>query len=141
MRATLLLGAAISLCATMSAYAADLEVIIADVGQPDGQLMLQILQSKAAFDGKAPPTAAVILPAGEKELRFATNALAPGRYAARVVHDRNGNGALDSNLLGMPSEPWGFSNDATGSFGPPSFDAAALDLPEGGTSITLHLNH
>lgn len=125
----------------MAAHAADLEVRIADVHDPDGQLMIQILGSKDAFDGKAPPTAAVILPAGATEPRFVTNALASGRYAARVFHDRNGNGELNSNLLGIPTEPWGFSNDAAGSFGPPKFDDAAFDLLEAGTSITIHLNH
>jgi uncharacterized protein (DUF2141 family) len=36
--------------------------------------------------------------------------LDPGRYAIIVFHDENGNGELDKNVLGIPTEPYGFSN-------------------------------
>jgi len=54
--------------------------------------------------------------------------LGAGRYAVAVYQDENRNGKLDKNFLGMPTEPYGFSNDARGSMGPPSFDAAAVDI-------------
>ena len=44
----------------------------------------------------------------------------PGNYAIAVFHDLNGNGKLDRNLIGLPSEPYGFSNDV-GRRGFPSF--------------------
>lgn len=37
--------------------------------------------------------------------------VSPGIYAVLVFHDENGNGDLDHNLLRMPTEPWGYSND------------------------------
>ncbi len=37
--------------------------------------------------------------------------LKPGQYAAYIVHDRNQNGKMDSNLVGFPLEPFAFSND------------------------------
>jgi uncharacterized protein (DUF2141 family) len=49
-----------------------------------------------------------------------------GKYAIGVFHDVNGNNSLDTNFFGMPKEQYGFSNNATGSFGPPSFDDAAV---------------
>jgi len=52
----------------------------------------------------------------------------PGVYAVAAVHDLNGNGRLDTNFLGMPKEPYGFSRAARGRFGPPSFEDAALRL-------------
>ena len=39
----------------------------------------------------------------------------------------------------MPTVPYGFSNDAAGSIGPPSFDQAAVLPGEGGLAITIHL--
>jgi uncharacterized protein (DUF2141 family) len=39
--------------------------------------------------------------------------LAPGTYAVAVVHDENGNGRLDKNLLGVPSEGYGVSHNRT----------------------------
>jgi hypothetical protein len=40
--------------------------------------------------------------------------LAPGRYALRVFADENGNGKLDSNLMGLPIERYGFSKRRQG---------------------------
>ena len=52
--------------------------------------------------------------------------LPAGTYALAVFHDANGNGKLDTNVVGMPIEAYGFSRDARGNFGPPKFDDAAL---------------
>lgn len=49
-----------------------------------------------------------------------------GQYAIGVFHDVNANNSLDTNFFGVPKEQYGFSNNATGNFGPPSFDAAAV---------------
>jgi uncharacterized protein (DUF2141 family) len=64
--------------------------------------------------------------------------LPPGEYAAVAFQDVNGNGKLDKNFLGIPREPYGFSNSARGSAGPPKFSAAAVTLnPDGTTTIVL----
>lgn len=65
--------------------------------------------------------------------------LDPGGYAAVVVHDENGNGRLDTNFLGVPTEPYGFSNNAEGFLGPPSFDDAAIVLGDGDKAIRIAL--
>lgn len=62
--------------------------------------------------------------------------LPAGTYALAVIHDENGNGKLDSNLIGVPTEPYGFSRDARGTFGPPKFEDAALQL---GADTTLQV--
>ncbi|MEI9953062.1 MAG: DUF2141 domain-containing protein [Pseudomonadota bacterium] len=48
----------------------------------------------------------------------------PGVYALSAFHDQNSNGKLDTNLLSIPSEDYGASNNARGTFGPPSFEDA-----------------
>lgn len=45
-----------------------------------------------------------------------------GTYGLSAFHDKNGNGKLDTNFLGMPTEDYCASNDARGFMGPPSFD-------------------
>lgn len=40
-------------------------------------------------------------------------------YSIRYFHDENSNNELDTNWLGIPSEGYGFSNNAIGTFGPP----------------------
>ena len=49
-----------------------------------------------------------------------------GTYALVVLHDENRNGKLDISWIGIPKEGYGFSNDAKGSFGAPSFSAASF---------------
>jgi len=42
-----------------------------------------------------------------------------GKYIFKYFHDENCNNKLDKNCLGIPTEGFGFSNNAKGSFGPP----------------------
>lgn len=63
----------------------------------------------------------------------------PGRYAAQVFHDRNGNGKVDRALFGIPTEPLGFSRDAPVHMGPPKFADAAFDHGSERQRITLAL--
>lgn len=51
-----------------------------------------------------------------------------GMAAVAVFQDLDGNGVLTKNVVGLPTEPYGFSRNARGTFGPPAFDAAAVDL-------------
>jgi uncharacterized protein (DUF2141 family) len=47
--------------------------------------------------------------------------LKPGQYTMAVFHDINSDEELNTNMVGIPKEPYGFSNNARGTFGPPSF--------------------
>ncbi len=64
--------------------------------------------------------------------------LAPGAYAIAVYVDENGNGELDRGLFGIPSEPYGFSRGG-GSFGPPAFADALVEVPASGATIRVDL--
>ena len=60
-----------------------------------------------------------------------------GEYAIKVYHDANNDDKLNKNFLGMPTEEYGFSNNARGSFGPPSWDDAKFMFNS--TKDTLHI--
>lgn len=64
--------------------------------------------------------------------------LEPGKYAAAAYQDLNDDQEMNANMFGMPVEPYGFSNDARGQFGPPSFDDQLFKL-EKNESITFKL--
>jgi uncharacterized protein (DUF2141 family) len=51
-----------------------------------------------------------------------------GTYSIKAFHDENGNNRLDTNLVGKPTERYGFSNNADGLCGPPPFSATAFTL-------------
>ncbi len=56
--------------------------------------------------------------------------LPPGKYAVRYFHDENMNGNLDTNKMGIPTEGYGFSNNAYGLFGPKPFKEWLFDFNE-----------
>jgi len=49
-----------------------------------------------------------------------------GSYAVAVYHDKNNNNVLDKNYLGIPTEAYGFSNNARRTFSAPSFSEASV---------------
>ena len=51
-----------------------------------------------------------------------------GTYAIGIFVDANYNNEMDRNFFGVPKEQYGFSNDAKGSFGPPSFKDASFTV-------------
>lgn len=65
----------------------------------------------------------------------------PGTYAIAVAHDENMNGKLDTNALGIPTEGYGFSNDAVGWLGAPPFSAASFSYVGGDLSLTIRLHY
>jgi uncharacterized protein (DUF2141 family) len=56
--------------------------------------------------------------------------LNPGKYALRYFHDENLNGSLESNKIGIPTEGYGFSNNAFGIFGPKPFKDWLFEVKE-----------
>jgi uncharacterized protein (DUF2141 family) len=72
--------------------------------------------------------------AGVVELRVRN--VKPGTYAIAVFHDTNGDGKLDRSFIGLPSEPYGFSNNV-GRRGPPNFEAARITVKEPSTTIVI----
>ncbi|MEK6152626.1 DUF2141 domain-containing protein [Flavobacteriaceae bacterium 3-367] len=61
-----------------------------------------------------------------------------GMYAVAVFHDKNGNGQLDTNWLGIPKEDVGFSKAKMKMFGPPSFKECCFEL-NSDTKIQVYL--
>ena len=62
-----------------------------------------------------------------------------GNYAITLFHDENSNMELDTNILGIPKEPYGFSNNAKAPFGPPGFQAALVEFSQEGDEFTILL--
>jgi len=75
--------------------------------------------------------------AGTQSVVF-TN-LNPGAYAVIVFHDVNDVGKLTENLLGKPTECYGFSNNAKGFLSAPSFKDASVLVGNYNLSIVITL--
>lgn len=120
-----------------------LTITIADIRESEGRLMIQVANSEKGFefseDSAAPPPVAISQLAEAGEMTFEVT-LPPGIYGARVLHDLNGTGKVDSNFVGMPKEPWAFSNNATGRLGPAKWQDAKFEI-SGNTAVEIRLNH
>ena len=62
-----------------------------------------------------------------------------GRYAVKAYHDADDDGELDRDLFGAPSEDYGFSRDARGTFGPPDFADAAVTIGDTPVALTVRI--
>jgi uncharacterized protein (DUF2141 family) len=122
-------------------HAADLTIIVNNVQQDTGQIMLGLFNSAEGF----PKTISQGTLASAKgrsatgQLRLTIKGLPSGQYAATAFHDLDSNGKLNANLMGLPTEPYGFSNNARGNFGPPAFKDAAITLGEQDLTIEVTL--
>lgn len=106
-----------------------------NIQNDSGKIMISVGDA-TAFDGKGPYALQIIVPARAGSASFSTDALPSGIWAARVMHDVNNNSELDSNMVGMPKEPWGISNNARGNFVPPRFEDVRFEL-KGDTALTI----
>ncbi len=59
-----------------------------------------------------------------------------GQYAIKFFHDINNNGKMDQNILGIPTEDFGFSNDAKIYFGMPALEKMLFEVA-GQTEIQM----
>lgn len=128
---------AVALAGASLAQAADLTVEVAGVKNAKGKVMVAVFNRAEDFLERPVQAAAVDAQPGKVRLVFAS--LPDGDYAVSVFQDENANCKLDQNPAGMPIEPYGFSNDAAGNDGPPSFQQALTHLPAAGGKVTVNL--
>ena len=134
----------LSLLPGISANADELIVRVDNIKEA-GEIHIAIYDSAEAFEadrgekgGAAPGitqgTIEMVEP-GSVTYRYE---LPPGTYAIGIFHDANLNNRLDNYFFGVPREQYGFSNNARGFMGPPSFEDAAF-LVDGKTEISIGL--
>jgi uncharacterized protein (DUF2141 family) len=135
----------------LPAWAGDLTVTVAGIRSASGSIMIGLYDSAEGF-GVAVKHAteaglltdkgrlvgvAMRAASGSQSIIFTQ--LPPGRYAVIAFHDENDNGRLDETPWGVPTEGYGFSNDAQGFLSAPSFHAAGLTLDAADSAITISL--
>ncbi|MGB7345609.1 MAG: DUF2141 domain-containing protein [Pirellulaceae bacterium] len=115
-------------------------IVVNGAADDSGQMMLAIYDAENQFND---PTLAAL-----KSSRLIVDGTAtwviaakklPEAFAIAAFHDRDADGLLNRSVFGIPMEPYGFSNQASGKFGPPSFDQAVLSRPEGSQTIDVFL--
>ncbi len=115
-----------------------LTVKITNIKTSEGEIAVALYNAEKKFMKSSYKTKTGKAVAGTVEIIFEN--IPQGQYALSVMHDENKNLKLDTNLLGIPKEGFGFSNNAMGNFGPPSFEKAKIEIT-GSKEISIKLKY
>ncbi|MBT1702074.1 DUF2141 domain-containing protein [Chryseosolibacter indicus] len=116
-----------------------LEVSIKNIKEPKGTIRVGLFNNEKDFLKK--PVDGKVVDVTSHSVAVMFENLQPGDYAISVIHDKNSNGDLDTNIMGIPKEGFGFGNDSMGLFGPPSFDKAKVTVKEGLVKAEITLKY
>lgn len=118
-------------------FAHDLTVTLGNVKSGQGDLLAAVYDKAEHYNANNNWVAIkkVKMEATGMSLNFAD--LPTGNYAIKLFQDENSNGQIDKNDQGIPTEPYGFSNNG-GTYGPPSFEEAKV-LVDKATRIEILL--
>jgi uncharacterized protein (DUF2141 family) len=127
------------LCITTAASAlssaADLTIKVDDVKSASGTVNVAVYTTAQQFLKQ--PLTFTAAPAVKGSTTLLIKDLPAGDYAFAIYHDANANGKMDTNMVGIPTEDYAFSNNAMGKMGPPAFEAAHFVLPAAGAALTV----
>ena len=95
-----------------------LTVIVTGLENDEGKAMIALCNSQEDYESKGEAYRAGIAPINNKKAVWIFENVVFGTYALKVFHDEDDDDELDTNFLGIPSEDYGFSNNAVGSLRP-----------------------
>lgn len=130
-------GLAIALQAEETPLNGALTLTVADIETNRGEVRIALFNSKETYTKK--PIHAAVVKVEKSSTIWTVTDLKPGDYAIALFHDANSDGKMNKNLIGLPKEDYGFSNDASGTFGPPSWSTAKFTIGEGATQHIINL--
>lgn len=108
----------------------------------NGMINVAVYNSSASFNEPSMAVREVFTPVTGLSMVIEIDDLEAGEYAFGLFHDENSNYELDTNWLTIPQEGFAFSNNAMGTFGPPSWSQAKFTLPANSTlTQIIQLQH
>ena len=120
-----------------------IHVKILGIRNSTGTIACALFESPAGFPTKFLRSAIniMVIKIRDTQARCDFENIAPGTYALAVIHDENTNGKLDASWRGIPTEGYGFSNDADASRGAPSFSKASFPYEGQDLEMTISLHY
>jgi uncharacterized protein (DUF2141 family) len=134
------LGIVLTLAACTS-FAGDLIVRVEGITSAKGEIGCALHSESEKFPMGSTPIQQLWLPAESPVTICTFKNAAPGKVAVAASQDLNGNKKVDTNFVGIPTEPWGVSNNVRPSLRAPRFSEAAIVMPDkGDLQITIQLS-
>lgn len=123
------------LASSLSVQAADLVVEIDHINSDNGVVLAQVFSGKDNYKkGVAVDSQMLTAKTGTAQMIFKD--LPAGEYAVRMFHDENNNQKMETNMFGMPTEGYGYSNEAVGNMGPAKYKKMAFTIAEEDTKVS-----
>jgi uncharacterized protein (DUF2141 family) len=122
------------------ARGADLEVVVTNIQVAKGFVRLGLYNDPEKFPKRSGTIDGGDVAVKGNTATYTFRNLKPGSYAIAIYHDVNANKRFDKTL-GIPTEGFGFSNNARPRLSAPSFKRAAVTLKAPRTKITIRLLH
>jgi uncharacterized protein (DUF2141 family) len=120
----------------------NLTVTIGGLQNRQGKVCVSLFASSQGFPDRGDKAIrAQCVAVGEKQTAVTFRNLALGNYAVAVFHDRNANGKLDRNFLGIPTEGFGFSRNPTIRTGAPKFSEVAVFIAGSSNTAQVQLQY
>ncbi len=103
-------------------------IVVIGAANSSGSIQTAIYDSIASFNepDKAFRKESLSIVDGQSTLLIPRSQL-PNKFAIAAYHDENGDGMLNRNRIGIPTERYGFSRNARGLTGPPLFQQAVVE--------------
>ncbi|GLP96177.1 DUF2141 domain-containing protein [Paraferrimonas sedimenticola] len=137
MKTKMLAVLAASLMAT-SINAAELTLELSGLKAGEGNIRIALFdQAEQFFDGEYRIGEIVEAPSSGDSKTVSIGSIPAGEYAISVYQDLNESQSLDTNLFGIPKEPYGFSGDWKR--GAASYEEAKILIDDSGKAISIRL--
>jgi uncharacterized protein (DUF2141 family) len=118
-----------------------LRIEVVDVRAKKGQLIFGVFKSADGFPKEEKKSLNwQVVAADTKTMVFECD-LPPGRYGASVLHDENGNGDMDTNLVGIPTEGYGVTNNPKPKYRAATFKESQFELPAQGVTMKISIQY
>jgi uncharacterized protein (DUF2141 family) len=110
---------------------ASLALTIRNVRAGKGPVLVRLVRGEEGWTGAIPAAGQARIEATAAEVTAVFPGLEGGTYGVKLYQDVDANGEMNTNMFGIPSEPYGFSNNAPVRFGPPDWEAAQFEITPG----------
>ena len=107
----------------------------------NGNVRCGLYNSAATFPKEGQEFQGVVASITNRQATCVFTNVPPGTYAVAAWHAEQGETAMRTGMFGQPKEGYGFSRNATGTFGPPSFGAAAYAYSGGAVNFPVTLSY
>lgn len=105
-----------------------------------GTVKVSLFKAKEGFPSETENAFKTVSAAiNNKQSTLVLTNIPPGEYAVAFLHDENDNNKMDTNLIGIPKEGYGASNDAKAMLKAPSFDDAKFVLNQNQETLELSI--